>query len=440
MQRKSIREFATVVGCMLGIYLTSMMIALLYVGLHTNWKGTLPRGLSLVLGSVSGIVAPFALRYVRALRSRAVAVGWQWPGLPSWRAVASGVLDFILSNLFIILAAALAYVWGKTAPAPESLLEPAATIYDVTLRYGGIWFSLWTLYRVYIAVASKRDGFWDLVREVLARMLMLVLAQIAVCKFAPFFVDLVQTIEARPHESIATTIGLLLVYAAFRTVDRHLDTTARQYVSARVAVTDAAGVASAYKRRPRTPDAIRRTAVHEAGHALLFAALPTLPDNFVAKVLGDLSAVDRYRGFVRGTVDCLTTQTEVAVQWSMFLDLAGTTAEKLVYGNRADGASEDNDRWTRTAQHYLSHGYGEVYFATPATDLEAESNQRALNRLKDEHCAALEEFLKANRAVLDELADRLARDGQLDQEGIRPYLDRVEYTSRIQPLSEQDVT
>lgn len=446
MKRETIRAFIRkairdVIPYALLTYGIAMLIALWIVAAVTRGEGTLPPGVAVALGAASGIASPLVRRYVERLRDRVHAAGGQWPSWPGWRAAAaaaaSGLLQIFLSNFVAIAGAAVIYTWGKTAPVPASLPEPAATIYGVVWQCGWIWLMIWTIYRLFRTFVFGEKSplpLLQLVRDVLARMVMLVLASVAICKFSPTLVTLMREIEANPHTSLATAIGLLIIYGAFRVVDSWIDVPSQQYVVARAAALDAGASMSAYKRWPRTASEIRRTAVHEAGHALLYAALPKLPENFVVKVFGDLSAIDRYRGYVRGEIDSLVAQIESASRWVMLVKLAGTVAEKVVYGERADGATEDNAQWTRAAQRYLAAGYGEVYFDEPATDHEAECNQRALNRLKIEHYGVIEAFLCANRPLLEELAEQLVAAEELDQQAIASYFARVIYTPEFQPL------
>lgn len=438
MKRETIRDAMRALPYMLLAYMITMAIAFLIVAVVARERGTLPRYAAIALGFAAGFAMPQVHRYLERLRGRVLGAGGSWPTWPGWRVagstIAARLMRLGVENAVIIGGVALIYAWGKSAPAPASLPEPAATIYGVAWQCGWLWFMIWAVFRCLLAFGGAQHGFLTVMRGMLARIVMLTLASVAICKFSPMLVALIQEIEARPHATVATAIGLLVVYGVFGFVDRWVDLPGRQYVVARAAIAEACASVSENRRRPRTESEVRRTAVHEAGHALLYAAMPSLPENFVVKVFWDLGPNDRYRGFVRSAANCQTAQVESVSHWKMLFDLAGTVAEKIVYGVRADGAIEDNTRWTRAAQEYLACGYGEVYFEEPATELEAECNQRALNRLKSAHYEVLETFLDANRALLDELAERLLTVGELDHKGIAPYLARVTFTQAVRPL------
>ncbi|KWN06350.1 hypothetical protein WT83_27080 [Burkholderia territorii] len=443
MKRESIRDAKRPLPYVLLAYMITMAIAFLIVTVAPRERGTFARYAAITLGFAAAFSMPLVRRYLERLRGRVLTAGGSWPTWPGWRVtgstIAAWLMRLVVANAVIIGGAALIYAWSKSAPAPASLPEPAATIYGVAWQCGWLWLMIWTVFRCLLAFGDAQRGFLTVMRGMLARIVMLTLASVAICKFSPMLVTLIQEMEARPHATFATAIGLLVVYGVFRFVDRWIDLPVRQYTIARAAIAEVRASVSESRRRQRTESEVRRTAVHEAGHALLYAAMPSLPENFVVKVFWDLGPNDRYRGFVRSAANCQTAQVESVSHWKMLFDLAGTVAEKIVYGVRADGAVEDNTRWTRAAQEYLACGYGEVYFEEPATELEAECNQRALNRLKSAHYEVLETFLDANRALLDELADRLVTDGELDHKGIAPYLAQVTFTQAVRPLPSESI-
>jgi len=189
---------------------------------------------------------------------------------------------------------------------------------------------------------------------------------------------------------------------------------------------EAAGYAVARPRpKPRKPEDIQRTAIHEAGHVLLFAMRGELPEAFTVSVHAEISGHDLYRGRVEYAQPAPDVLTEGYLRWSMLMHLAGAEAEFIALGERADGAQTDNEKWLGAATAYLSSGFGEVFYAAPADDAQIEHNRVVLNALKSECTQEVRTFFTANRQVLDELSAVIAKDKVLNREQLVPYVARV---------------
>lgn len=353
--------------------------------------------------------------------------------LPGWRAVVAGLIDFHVSNAVLLAAVSLTLIWQKSAPAVSILPATVASVYTVAERVGMLWLTGWMLYKgvLFFVGGSGVAGF---LRGIIGRYIMLSLALVSIRQGSPFVADAVHAIETNPHASITAALGVVAVYAAFSIFDRLVDIPRQQYAAARSAASGVAVAVSSNIRRPRQAKGVRRTAVHEVGHVLLYAALPSMPDKLTVKVLHEISMTDRYRGYVRNDQKWTAAETELLTQWNMLLYLGGTVAEQLVYGSRADGAEEDNARWTHTAQQYLARGYGEVYFPEPSNAGQIEHNRLVINSLKAQHHASLMEFLTVNRALLDELTERLITEREIGAEALAPFFKRVVFTEAVRPV------
>ncbi|WP_205183590.1 hypothetical protein [Burkholderia sp. LMG 13014] len=339
-------------------------------------------------------------------------------------------INFLVSNSVLFGAAALAIVWQKNSLPVGELPTTVISVYDVANRFGTFWLLLWMTYNLLLVIVDSA-GVGAFVRGTIGRFTMLTLALVAIRHCSSLIADTVHVIETNPQTSISAGIGILAVYVVFTIFDRLVDVPNQQYAVARSAVSGMAVAINGNVRRPRPPKDVRRTAVHEIGHVLIYAALPTIPAKLTVKVFHEISMADRYRGYVRNEHKWTAAETELLTHWDMLVDLAGTVAEQVVYGSRADGAEEDNGRWTETAQRYLARGYGEVYFARPSSSSEIEHNRLVINSLKMTHQEALTGFLTANRALLDEMTERLVTERELDEVALAPFFERVVFTDGV---------
>lgn len=169
-----------------------------------------------------------------------------------------------------------------------------------------------------------------------------------------------------------------------------------------------------------------RAAAHEAGHALVCAA--------VRDDLLEQSAQVQRRAFNGSLGNCAfrldlpqgLLQDRRLVEWRMLLALAGMSAEMALHGTAALGAADDNRTWLERARLYLANFERGVFYDPPGSDLEAVRNERRLEALRDEQCALLTRFFSMNLGVLRDLAAVLFERGRLDRGALMPFLERVE--------------
>ena len=167
----------------------------------------------------------------------------------------------------------------------------------------------------------------------------------------------------------------------------------------------------------------RRTAWHEAGHALVLAALrgpgrrTSLSVRVHKKGGGHVVA---YQGFDQA-------RSADFLEWSLLMRRAGYVAESCSPSlEPAPRSLNDFQEWEAIARDYLQGGHRGYFYTAPQSEQEEAANRRALEGLLQEHTEALEGFFVHNYAVLEELAEALNHEGHLDQEALEPFLDRVE--------------
>ncbi|WP_207002551.1 hypothetical protein [Trinickia mobilis] len=363
-------------------------------------------------------------------------VGVLRASLPSLLSVIESLGGFVAANAIVLLALAFIVTLGKSAPAVDSLPATARITFEVAERLGTLVVTLWMVWRglfLFFAFGDHHDTrAWDLAIGIVQRVVLFVASLLAIRYFGSVIADTVAYMLANPGTSVATLLGIAVIAASYFLVPK---VQSREVVGVAYRAT---GVAVAGRRMPRLAEDIRRTATHEAGHALLYAALPSLPDGFKVKVLESVAPSDEYRGFVR--VDKFpSAATEGFLRWCMYLDLAGMAAELLACGDRADGARGDMSRWIAVARAYLLAGLGELFYADSGTPEHVAHNRLVLNTLRAEHEEALFEFFDANLDLLRELRDRLLEARELGADEVAPYLARVTFTSTVRRLRAEEV-
>ena len=164
---------------------------------------------------------------------------------------------------------------------------------------------------------------------------------------------------------------------------------------------------AALKRRDQlSAHDVRAIAVHEAGHALLYAALRPLPV-YVTVTLYDRPGRDDVLGDVTKIIYPHQLEDLTFLRWQMLMLLAGQAAEQALLSEETVGPVQDLAQWTELAQDYLMLCRGEVFFAKPANEYQAMLNQRLLTRALTLQRLQVRAFLSINRSVLDDLANEI---------------------------------
>lgn len=332
----------------------------------------------------------------------------------SAKALATGLVRFVAEYPALVFGLIAIPLWAGSAPPVETLPKAAQAVYNAVLILGLLWVVASAISLAFLAPATVASAV-----SLVERFMLLSLVLVGVRAFANELSDVIHIAKENPDASLAVAAAFVLLRAAFAL------SPSRNIAVARGSM-DVAGYAVARPRpRPRKPEDIQRTAIHEAGHVLMFAARGELPEAFTVSVRAEISGHDLYRGQVEYAQPAPDVLTEGNLRWSMLMHLAGAEAEFVALGERADGAQTDNAKWLADATAYLSTGFGEVFYAAPASEAQIEHNRVVLNALKSECTQEVRTFLTANRQVLDELSAAIAKDKVLNRDQLAPYVGRV---------------
>ena len=198
----------------------------------------------------------------------------------------------------------------------------------------------------------------------------------------------------------------------------------------------------------------RKTAYHEAGHALAARLLPT-QDN-----VHQVSIIPRGRagGFTLSLPD--TDKSYISkneMLESIVMMLAGRAAEKIVFNDINTGASSDLDKATSTArkmvmQYGMSDKLGYVTFTSENHEVflgrdfsqgrnysesVASSIDEEIKRIIDECYANCEKLLNDNRDKLDNIANALIEHEKLDAKEFEEVFTNGALKSAVQEVKDE---
>tara|TARA_B100000678_G_scaffold56149_2_gene45093 strand:+ start:1899 stop:2774 length:876 start_codon:yes stop_codon:yes gene_type:complete len=187
------------------------------------------------------------------------------------------------------------------------------------------------------------------------------------------------------------------------------------------------GMASAALVRaplPQTPRDIHYTAAHEAGHALIFAALGGLPAD-MKMVLNEQAAEGDPLGFVIALSSKHRLHEKAFAEWYMSVFLSGRIGEEVIHGDSTLGSGNDHKRWLSIAHQYLACHYRGMYYLAPETRWEHEQNDGQLVALQTEQTALLRTLFEMNTEVFKALTHKLLDKRELSRDDLSPLLSRV---------------
>lgn len=175
----------------------------------------------------------------------------------------------------------------------------------------------------------------------------------------------------------------------------------------------------------------RFIAAHEAGHALVYAALGGLPPGVraIADERLDQHGEDELFAAVTAIHCGHRFPDRRFVEFGMLVHLAGKMGELRIMGEATLGSSDDYDRWVREAKCYLANHHRGMYYPVPQNALEQQVNDERLSALKAEQWALLGQMFDLNALLFSELADALRQKRRLSRDELIPFLARAELPS-----------
>jgi hypothetical protein len=162
--------------------------------------------------------------------------------------------------------------------------------------------------------------------------------------------------------------------------------------------------------------------VHEAGHALVYAALGALPLDFKL-VMHSEPQKNGNSGYVTRIVSRHALQTKSFSEWQMLCYLAGQEAERKILKEVSLGSAGDRRQWWLEAKHYLVNGLAEGLDYNP--EMHPVAVTACLEELRRRQCELLQLFFSKNIGVLNELIQAIAKQECLNRDDLLPFMRRV---------------
>ena len=199
-----------------------------------------------------------------------------------------------------------------------------------------------------------------------------------------------------------------------------------------------AATVTGFTARPTTRD-YRYAAAHEAGHALVYAALNNIPTN-VRLTVNDCPDAHGTLGSITSVNSRHRLEEKSFAEWQMLVLLAGKLGETIMYGESTTGSSNDHLRWLSVARHYLANHYRGMYYSDPQSVFEQEQNGVRLEALQAEQLAMLHTLFDINIEVYRDLANMLLEVRTMGRNDLIPFLNRVKLPNGFPaPYDEADV-
>ena len=154
--------------------------------------------------------------------------------------------------------------------------------------------------------------------------------------------------------------------------------------------------------RKMTEEETRRTAVHEAGHAVVCEVL--IPGS--VGLVSVRAQGDRTGGIMHRCTDIIDAEQEVLVS------LAGKAAAELVYpGGFAEGCTNDIERCIGKLKRIMTkeaaYGFGLIPIHTPLSGILTSKIEAEIQTELERYLHKAREILLLNRPCLEKLTDEL---------------------------------
>lgn len=326
----------------------------------------------------------------------------------------------------LLLAAAIGVVVVGPLPGQDRSIE----IHDAVLLQGLLMVELLGLTVMVVAPllgAAVRTIWADdglTLRERWGRSLHSLAVWWMVCFLVALSIHVLDRQDVVPHPSELLTMGAAMALVwMMRHVDRGLLEWRQALAQRQTRLSEEAKVEAERRLTPRDRSYV---AAHEAGHALVYAALGGLPSPWQLAIHthADTRGI---LGFVSGFRSGNQLEDRTFAEWKMLVLLAGQAGELAMQGDTTLASADDHMRWMKLAAAYLSHHHRGVFYPRPHSQVEAMQNEVKLEALRREHQELLQAFFEANRPVHTRLAKALLARGTLSREQVVPFLQLVRF-------------
>lgn len=333
------------------------------------------------------------------------------PQIPLWvRATA-----FVREHLSFIALAGL-FLWSLSGwPAPETATGATKIIVNLlglAMPLAVVWLVISAFMRT--TTFDYLGYFGKLVYDI---VLLVIVFQLVCRFFAQIQGEINGVIDGalrEPELAISALISVYLVTFVYRLCIRNSKTQTQHIEYGRF---------SAPLRRSEA--SLKLTAIHECGHALVYALQNTHPEFMLVAITRETRGTVLRLGYMESNVALDGRASRDQLYWRMLLALGGSAAELAVYGKQFEGSQEDMRSWGEQADRYLQNGFGNVLLIDDGKDESLRHNIAAFNTLHAEQITIINQFMRDNVTLLTDMAAELRHAGVLDKPAIEAYLQRV---------------
>lgn len=353
------------------------------VGLLRAWIGDHSAPIRLFVGVVSYIFADwlFSTKAKRHAQIQHITAFFRdyWTIVAKW-------------GIYVLMCA---YFWAFRSQPSEPVVRQVLSLVQV---FGFV--AVFAVPTITSTISTAMYGSWTSIAGLSSRFLKgLVFYSMALWLVGYVGDDLYKWVVAHPNDAAIGTVALAIVWMI---VHFSGGSTFASQVAVR---SSGAAMAAGVIAKPTARDN-RYTAAHEAGHALVYAALGTLPED-VKLAVNDHSDESGVLGFVTGITSKHHLDEKSFAEWYMLVFLAGKLGESFMYGESTLGSSNDHQRWLGVARSYLANHYRGMYYLDPQNKFEQEQNEAKLEALQAEQLAVLRTLFDMNTKVFTQLANTL---------------------------------
>jgi hypothetical protein len=294
-------------------------------------------------------------------------------------------------------------------------------IYNVFKIFGLIAVIMLPLFQVSFSGYS-----W--MSEVFERLMLALLTYVNILFSIGTFGDRLHSwITSEPNEAIIITTSITLVLLTILIINTIIGSTLKvnDIVYGETAQSSQRAVLGATTPdfTPLTERDRKYIAYHEAGHALSYVALGSLPPN-IELVINNTKNHNSL-GYISGIHSNHSLDNKTYSEWLMLVLLSGKQSEFFVFKENTIGSVSDHQKWIDIAHRYLSNHFDGIYYITPNSHFELKSNEEKLNKLQENQKLILEALFKENEQVLHEIANKLLNVDKLGHLELTGLLSKV---------------
>jgi len=175
---------------------------------------------------------------------------------------------------------------------------------------------------------------------------------------------------------------------------------------------------------PLSEQDLRYIAAHEAGHALAYAALGTIPADI--RVVGHPEkGKQRALGHVTGIPTPHRLEKTEFVEWQMLVLLCGKQGEIAMFGQATLGSTNDHSRWLDYARQYLVSQNKRLFYGSPRNEFEHNYDCRQIESLLAQQQELVSDLFAMNPAAFKALYQAVLDKGTLGHDELVPILCQV---------------